>query len=224
MYRRVPLWSVALLLFLLAGLTVAQGYQPNFVRNFVGAIRVYGDLTADSVTATTVTGTSVISNGNVVAALGGQFVAGPLIVGNGATTGALATVGAGLFTLTGVEDGDVHIVAPGAGELQLQGQSVAIAGVTSIGGGATFTKFLSDTVAVTGASINAGLCANQGTAITLTGAAAGDSCYLGLSASPGNGLAYSCVTGSNSCQIVACNASAGSLTSLTGTHRCTVIH
>ncbi len=53
MTRRVPLWSVALVLFTLAGLTIAQGYQPNFIRNLIGPVvvtgneQVTGDLTVN---------------------------------------------------------------------------------------------------------------------------------------------------------------------------------
>jgi hypothetical protein len=77
---------------------------------------------------------------------------------------------------------------------------------------------------VTGASIGAGACANQGTAITTTGSAAGDACFVGLGASPANGINYECVVSANACQIVGCNGSAGALTSMTATQRCTVIH
>lgn len=261
MKRRFPLLPFAFLA--IAGVVVAQGYQPNFIRNLLspiitGGATVSGTLTADTVRANVVDGGTLrlatvadvptLSN---ISGTAGCGVAGTIclkdtlsLATSAGQLAATATPGNGVFTLAGDEDVDMNFTAAGAGEVTVDAAGAVtlcagsatqctlgrtagatnVAGTVTFNGANSFTKFLSDTKAVTGASINAGTCANQGTAITLTGAAAGDSCYLGLSASPGNGLAYSCVTGSNTCQIVACNASAGSLTSLTGTHRCTVIH
>jgi hypothetical protein len=275
MNRRVPLWIVALAALALAGVTVAQGYQPNFIRNLFSPI-ITGPTTANG--DVSISGDAGISkNLNV----GGTIIVGAIDAGNitvnsrlcttpACTTNDISNDGFGSINIRGPFSGSNNFSASGtiqasgylipSGGIKNTGTaapctgtgsvciddtgglevtngsgttvaSISAAGAAVLNGGATLgsggtaiATYLSGTVAVTGASVTAGACAQQGTDITTTGAAAGDACLLGLSASPGNGLAYSCVAGTNKCQIFACNASAGNLTSLTGTHRCSVVH
>lgn len=66
--KRVPIWAVAVTALVLAGVTVAQGYQPNFLRNLfapiiTGGATVSGTLTADTVKAAVVDGGTVVATG-----------------------------------------------------------------------------------------------------------------------------------------------------------------
>lgn len=67
MYRRVPLWAVALVVLAIAGLTIAQGYQPNFLRNLVGPVTVTGDETITGTLAAATVRANVVDGGTVVA-------------------------------------------------------------------------------------------------------------------------------------------------------------
>lgn len=68
MTRRASLWAVLVAALALGGLAVAQGYQPNFIRNLLspiitGGATVSGTLTADTVKANVVDGGTVLATG-----------------------------------------------------------------------------------------------------------------------------------------------------------------
>lgn len=151
-------------------------------------------------------------------AIAGAAASNPVTV---AATGTNAGV-----TVSGTGSGAYSFGNSGTGATTIGNSTggVVLSGGVQVGGSTALTKWPAGTVAVTGASIAAGDCANQGAAITTTGAAAGQPCIVGLPGDPGNALTYSCYTGANSCQIVACNGYDGaSLTSLTGTYSCRVL-
>lgn len=155
MRARVPVWSLGLLLLVLGGLAVAQGFQDGVVRSFFGPVTVSGALTATgALTASTITTTAGSGTANITIPSGGRlYLDGTRYLSGGASvdvTGGVLQATSGFVTAnayTSSATSGNQFACSGAATCNLA--SASGQGVTIDSGGGTSTINIGSTNATT---------------------------------------------------------------------------
>lgn len=170
----VPLAVAGLLL--VGAAAYSQGYQPDFVRNFVGAINVFGTLTVtgatslQAVTATTIEPLTSLRNSGTAAACSSNTGA---VCVNDANGQAWAN-GSGTTVATMSNAGKATIAT-----LAITATTDLGAGSLDVTGGATATvRALAKCFCWDGTTGNSLTCTLSGTTLTISNGSNGDAYYF----------------------------------------------
>ncbi len=216
--KLVPLWSVALVALILAGVTVAQGFQPNFIRNLLSPIITGGE---------TVTGQSTF-NGDLTVNGDAGVGKNVSIGGTLTTTGAISATAANITT-TGKycttsacstnyfqndTFGKVNVVGPLAlnNNLEVLGTTsstdyfIAATGIKNTGTSAA----CSGNLGAVCVNDTGGLAIADGSGTTVASVVAGVGTFAGVTLSTGTSLVYAAACDSTGSPGAAtCNQGAG---------------